>query len=328
MLTERGFIGRLRQYAVGAGPTLLRGIGDDCAVFAPEANRSWLITTDTLVERVHFDCRWHPPELLGRKTAAVNLSDIAAMGGEPKYALLSLALPGDTDDGWLELFMGGLLAALGEQKAILIGGDTVRSDRLTLAVTLIGNAEPGQILYRSGARPRDLIWVSGHLGDAAAGLDLCRLADEKKEKWPQLVKAHLDPQPRVALGRFLAASGSVHAMMDLSDGLATDLAHLCAESGSGADVKADLLPLSPALLEAAIFLGRTPVEYALTGGEDYELLFTTAPDARGSLPGLVRAATGLEVHCLGEIVDRSGVRLLQNGEKQEIAFRGYDHFGR
>jgi thiamine-monophosphate kinase len=328
MLTERGFIGRLRQYAAGAGPALLRGIGDDCAVVAPEANRNWLITTDTLVEKVHFDCRWHPPELLGRKAAAVNLSDIAAMGGEPKYALLSLALPGATDEGWLERFMGGLLAALDEQKTSLIGGDTVRSDRLTLSVTLIGSAEPDRILYRSGARPRDLIWVSGNLGEAAAGLDLCRLADAKIENWPQLVNAHLDPKPRVALGRFLAASGSVHAMMDLSDGLATDLAHLCAESGGGAEVAADLLPLSPALQAAAGHLGRSPVEYALTGGEDYELLFTTAPEVRGSLPDLVRAATGLEIHCLGEIVEGNGVRLLQDGEAREIAYRGYDHFGR
>jgi thiamine-monophosphate kinase len=328
MLTERGFISRLRQSAAGAGPALLRGIGDDCAVFAPAADRSLLVTTDTLVEGVHFDCRWHPPELLGRKAASVNLSDIAAMGGEPKYALLSLALPGDTDEGWLELFMGGLLGALGEQKTNLIGGDTVRSDRLTFSVTLIGSAAPDRILYRTGARPGDLVWASGYLGEAAAGLDLCRLADARKENWPELVKAHLDPRPRVALGLFLAASGIVHAMMDLSDGLATDLAHLCVESSCGAVVSADLLPLSPALRAVASHLGRSPVEYALTGGEDYELLFTTAPGVRGSLPGLVRAATGLDIHCLGEIVAGSGVRLLQDGEKREIAYHGYDHFGR
>jgi thiamine-monophosphate kinase len=326
MLSEREFIARLRQNAAaGEAPC---GIGDDCAVLAPEADRHWLVTTDTLVEGVHFDRRWHPPRLLGRKAAAVNLSDIAAMGGEPKYALLSLALPGATADEWLDSFMAGMLAALGEQGASLVGGDTVKSDRLTISVTLIGSAEPERILYRSGGRPGDLIWVSGPLGEAAAGLDLCRLGRLEQDRWPQLTKAHLDPEPRVELGRLLAAGGKVHAMMDLSDGLATDLAHLCAESRCGAEIAAERLPFSPALLEAAAHLDRSPVDYALTGGEDYELLFTSAPEMGASLAPMVKAATGLEIHCLGEIVAGEGVRLVQDGGKREISYQGYDHFSR
>lgn len=328
MLTERGLIGWIRKWAAVSAPGLLRSIGDDCAVFAPEAGHNLLVTTDTLVDRVHFDRSWHPPQLLGRKAAAVNLSDIAAMGGEPRYALLSLALEPDLLESWLERFMEGFLAMMGEHDTVLIGGDTVRSDRLTFSVTVIGSAAADRVLYRSGARPGDLVWVSGHLGEAAAGLDLCRLADPRKGNWPQLMRAHLEPQPRVALGRFLAASGRVRAMMDLSDGLATDLAHLCAESGCGAEVDAGQLPLSAALEEAAVHLGRSPVEYALTGGEDYELLFVTDQEARYYLPGqVIAAAAGLEIRCLGKIREEAGVFLLQNGKLREIGYQGYDHFG-
>jgi thiamine-monophosphate kinase len=326
MLTERGFIARVRERAASAEPALLRAIGDDCAVFTPEPHRSLLVTTDTLVEKIHFDCRWHPPALLGRKAAAVNLSDIAAMGGEPKYSLLSLAMEPTTTELWLDQFMAGFLGGLAEQNTILIGGDTVKSDRLTISVTLIGSAEPERILYRSGALPGDLLWVSGPLGGAAAGLDLCRRNDDKKDNWPLLLQAHLDPRPRVALGRFLAASGMVHAMMDLSDGLATDLAHLCAESNCGAEVEEELLPFFPDLAAAAAHLGCSPVEYGLTGGEDYELLFTTPPEARYILPDRARAATGLEICCLGRIIEQKSVSLRQNGKRREIGYQGYEHF--
>jgi thiamine-monophosphate kinase len=326
MLTERDFIAQIRKRVAVSRPDLCRSIGDDCAVFAPEADRNLLVTTDTLVEKVHFDRRWHPAQLLGRKAAAVNLSDIAAMGGEPRYALLALAMESGIERNWLELFMDGFLAMLTEQKCVLIGGDTVKSDRLTISVTIIGSAAADKVVYRSGARPGDLLWVSGQLGEAAAGLDLCRLADKQKERWPQLLRAHLDPRPRLELGRFLAASGQVHAMMDLSDGLATDLAHLCAESGCGAEVDADLLPLSPPLEQAAAHLGRSPVEYALAGGEDYELLFATAPEARHFLPGQALAATGLEISCLGRVMAQPGVFLRQAGELREIGYQGYDHF--
>lgn len=326
MLSERGFIDHVRRRAAAGSPELLRSIGDDCAVFAPPAGRHLLVTTDTLVERVHFDLGWHPPELLGRKAAAVNLSDIAAMGGGPLYALLSLAAPAGTDEGWLDRVMTGFLTVLAEHDTILIGGDTVRGEQVVISVTLIGDAAPDRILYRSGARKGDLVWVSGQLGEAAAGLELCRRGDESR--WPELVRAHLDPRPRMALGRFLAETGTVHAMMDLSDGLATDLAHLCRESGLGAEVEAASLPLSPALQEAAAHLGRAPGELALTGGEDYELLFATGPEATETLPLQVQEATGLEIHRVGRLTAGSGVWLLDGITRREIGDRGYDHFAR
>lgn len=327
MLSERGFIDRVRGLAAAGGSKLQRSIGDDCAVFAPPAGHSLLVTTDTMVEGIHFDAGWHPFELLGRKAAAVNLSDIAAMGGSPLYALLSLAAPARTDEERLDRFMSGFLTVLSEHGTILIGGDTVRGEQLVFSVTLIGSAEPDRILYRSGAKAGDLLWVSGHLGEAAAGLELCRRGDDAGDRWPQLVRAHLDPQPQLDLGRFLAETGKVHAMMDLSDGLATDLAHLCKESGLGAEIEAGSLPLSQALVEAAVHLGRPAGELALTGGEDYGLLFATARAARESLPAQVKAATGIEIHCVGRTVAGPfGVWLLADGARRDISYQGYDHF--
>ena len=197
-----------------------------------------LLTTDTLVEGVHFDLAWHPPLLLGRKAGAVNLSDVAAMGGEPRFALLNVAFPGSAS-AWLDDFLAGFHGILQEHDTHLVGGDTVKSSSdISITVTIIGEAAEDSICYRSGAVPGDLVFVSGSLGDAAAGLALCRagISSDDSGQWQQLLSAHLDPQPQVQLGRILAESGQIHAMMDISDGLATDLAHICAASGVGAEM--------------------------------------------------------------------------------------------
>ena len=328
--SERLIIQEIRKRVqVDGGHGLVKGIGDDCAVLRGRAGFLEVVTIDTLVEAVHFDLAWHSPELLGRKAVSVNASDIAAMGALPRYALLSLALPPATEDDWLNRFMDGFATVLRETGAVLMGGDTVRSEKgLVISVTMFGEVAEHEILYRSGARPGDLVWVSGFLGEAAAGLELCRrnFLVPPGHQWERLVAAHLDPMAQVELGRTLAQSGMVRAMMDLSDGLATDLAHLCKESGVGAEVLADELSVSSELRLAAEQFGLDPLEWALTGGEDYQLLIVAPPEHEESLAALAKNVTGREIRQVGRIVDGAGVVLVRGGARQEIAFRGFDHF--
>lgn len=312
---------------------LLRGIGDDCAVIEKNEQRSWLVTMDTLVESVHFDLNWHPPEKLGRKAVAVNVSDIAAMGGEPVFIFLSLGLPRGFDPSWMNSFSQGITGACREYGCMLAGGDTVMSrEGVLITVTVIGEVPADQVVYRRGAFPGDVIWVSGSLGMAAAGLEICRngITSAVTSLQP-LVEAHLNPQPRVRLGRQLAESRIVHAMMDISDGLATDLSHLCAQSGVGAQIYSDRLQASPALLEATSLLRQDPIDLMIRGGEDYELVFTSSPDAESEIAALAES-TGVAVTAIGTIVNQQGVRLVLSASDTEqqgeidISFAGYDHF--
>lgn len=331
MFTERGLINRIRACCAGKeeDASVLKGIGDDCAVFRLHKEKLGLMTTDTLVETVHFDLSWHPPELLGRKAASVNLSDIAAMGGAPRFCLLSVALPDTIKTAWIDLFFDGFLDALQEHNVILVGGDTVKSAQgVVLSVTVYGEVRDDRILYRAGAKPDDLVWVSGSLGEAAAGLALCRkhVPVLPGSLYQQAVKAHLDPKPQVELGMVLSASGLVHAMMDISDGLATDLAHMCTESGVGAEIIANDLPISKPVLDAADRLQQSPRDWALKGGEDYQLLFTSSQEDSEALRKIVHEKTGQDIFCVGRIVSGSGVTLLEEGERREIGYQGYDHF--
>lgn len=328
-LSEKGIIAMIRSRCAAGDDALLRGIGDDCAVLRRGGGLLELVTTDALLEGVHFDLVWHPPRLLGRKAAAVNLSDIGAMGGRPRYALLSLGLPAGYDEGWLAEFMAGFLAGLAEFETLLIGGDTVRSPAgITLSVTVLGEVAEDQVLLRSTGRPGDLVLVSGPLGEAAAGLELCRRGHGAAEapRWPQLRQAHLDPRPEVGLGRLLAASGLVSALMDLSDGLATDLANLCRESGLGAEVDGPALPITLEVQQAAAFLGGDARAWALGGGEDYRLLLTVAPADLAALQALVRRELQRQLWPVGRLVAEPGVRLLDGATRREITDLGFDHF--
>ncbi|MBU0482580.1 MAG: thiamine-phosphate kinase [Proteobacteria bacterium] len=328
-IAEREIIERIRRSCPKTAKNLVAGIGDDCAVIARGEGLLELLTTDMLMEGIHFNATWHPPELLGRKAAAVNLSDIAAMGGSPKYTLLSLALPEAVEEQWLEAFISGFLQQLSFWNVALVGGDTVRSPGpITLSVTVIGEVDRSRVLSRSGAQAGDCIMVSGILGEAAAGLELCRSGrlESTRERWPELLKAHLDPEPEIRLGIILAETGMVKAMMDMSDGLATDLAHLCRESGCGAEIEANLLPISPSVRQAAAELELVPDTLALSGGEDYRLLFTVAPESVDRLLETVKKETGRKMYKVGRIVGDGGVFLLEDGRRREIGDQGYDHF--
>lgn len=328
-LSELQIIEHIQKYlGPSADRSVIKGIGDDCAVLRKNDGECLLVTIDTLVEGVHFDLAWHPPFLLGRKTGAVNVSDLAAMGGQPRFALLSLAFPGSAP-AWLDDFLAGFHEMLQEHDTHLVGGDTVKSSNdLSISVTIIGAAAEDVICYRSGAATGDLVFVSSTLGDAAAGLALCKtgLPSGDSEKWQQLINAHLDPQPQVQLGEILAQSGLVHAMMDISDGLATDLAHICKESGVGAEIIKKDLPVSEHLKSAAEKLDKPVLDWVLKGGEDYQLLFTVSPAHEQELRSLVLAETGRQIFCIGKIIEGQGLFLTDGVNREEVSFQGYDHF--
>ena len=341
-MKERDLIATINA-VVGKGAEvprdLLMGIGDDCAVVAGTDNRVWLLSVDTLVEMVHFDPAFHPPEQLGRKAVSVNVSDIAAMGGEPKFLLLSLGIAsGDTGDNtgnWLERFTRGFVSACQDYGCLLIGGDTVQSRESVISVTVIGEMDRELVCYRHGAQEGDLIWVSGALGRAAAGLALCqegRFSPGRDQEYAELINAHLDPVARIKLGRLLATSGLVHCMMDVSDGPATDLAHICRQSKLGARLEAHRLPLSSEVERVAKQLGLDPLQLMLAGGEDYELLFTTAAGDAQAVERLT-AQAGYTIYQIGRMVRGNGVQLVvsdvdSKGKDKvvDITYQGYDHF--
>ena len=278
------------------------------------------------MESVHFDTAFHPPYLLGRKSIAVNLSDIAAMGGTPRFILLSLCLPQDLEQEWINSWLDGALSMLDAFGCILVGGDTVKGEKLVITVTVLGVPQKEGALYRSGAVPGDSVWVTGVLGSAGAGLALLQ---EKKNpvdnaNWAALFDAHLDPLPQIHLGKKLACSKFVTAMQDISDGLATDLAHLCRASGIMATVDYDLLPMSHLLPAAAAFLDMQLSELLLSAGEDYQLVFTVKKGKEKQLLDYL-GADRVHITNIGNVTDGKGVFLQKEGQYREISFQGYEH---
>jgi thiamine-monophosphate kinase len=327
-LSETALITALNRLFGPAPPEVLLGIGDDCAAIRLDEDRCLLLTVDTLVEGVHFDLSYTPLQKLGFKALAVNLSDIAAMGGEPRYALLSLGWPPSRDRAGALVLAEGLARAAREYGVSLIGGDTVASPGgLSLTVTLTGEVAAARMLRRSGAQAGDLVYVTGPLGEAAAGLEVLRrglqLAPEAQRA---LTEAFLTPRPQLKAGRLLAATGLATALIDLSDGVATDLFHICQASSVGAVIEAGLVPVSPHLAAAAPALGLDPLSLALSGGEDYQLLFTSPREAAPALKQAFSQAGLPPPRALGEIQAGQKVLLARGLEKIDISGQGYDHF--
>jgi thiamine-monophosphate kinase len=328
-LGERGFIARLRHRLPPPGPEILVGIGDDAAAVAWGAE-TLLVTTDALLEGIHFRRSTATLRDVGAKAIAVNVSDIAAMGGEPCYALLALALPPSLAVAEVDELYAGVFDAARRHGVTVLGGDTCAAPGgVVLSVTLIGRID-GAPLRRSGARPGDAILVTGTLGGSAAGLAVLErgpggLSPATVEA---VVRAHRLPTPRVAEGRLIHASGEATAMIDVSDGLATDLGHLATESRVGARIDADALPVSEATRAVAGELGADPLGWALSGGEDYELLFTARADRAGELARAVADRTGTPVSRIGEVrPPGEGVRYLDRGGRPHAVRPGFDHFG-
>ncbi len=329
---------RVRQRSAG---TLL-GIGDDAAILGLEGPEPLLVTTDMLLEGVHFQRAWELPRELGRKTIAVNVSDIAAMAGRPLYALLGLAVPAAGSSlPELEALLAGMEEEAATAGVTLVGGDTCLSrSGLVLAVTVLGRAAPQGSVLRSGARPGDRLWVTGRLGGSAAGLLALEMGLRPGRPWPPelsrpgwldaeaegaiqaALMCHLTPIPRLRAGQALA--GRATAMIDVSDGIASDLGHVCAESGVSGRIRAEAVPIHPGAVAVAQLTGRKALDLALRGGEDYELLFTAAADPRAVLR---EADPGLPVTCIGEVSEgpTEATLLDRNGSVVSLA-GGFDHF--
>ena len=327
---EIAVINRIRQAFDKPFPGVLQGIGDDCAVVRL-GKKNYLVTTDVLLEGVHFLPETVPPRRLGRKALAVNLSDIAAMGGRPLFAFLNLGLPKPVPTKILGSFISGFRQEADRYGLALLGGDTFYSpERISLGITVIGEAGDS-IPYRSQAKVGDRIFVSGCLGDAAAGLDLLTRAGEVpggllKKYHQQLIAAHQDPVPQIPLGRFLVSGGYARAMIDLSDGLATDLRHICQASRVGAIIEEEKIPLSKALRAAGPHLNHPLLYFALQGGEDYQLLFTSA---KGSVLALQKETLDrfqVRLTEIGEIISGDKIFIRKNGKIKKLKVYGYDHF--
>jgi len=330
-LPELKLIERLRHQArrsqrpsgkIGDLGDLITGMGDDCAVLRGSARYDLLVTTDFSLENVHFRRAWHPPESVGHRCLARGLSDIAAMGGEATAAFLSLGLPSRIPQKWVDRFMKGFQALARRYGVVLAGGDAAESARGVIAdIIVLGRVQRGQAILRSGASAGDAIYVTGHLG--ASGRVLQELRSGRRPNLKAAAsRAHFFPEPRMKLGQWLGQRGLASAMIDLSDGLSTDLAHLCVESGVSAVIRQESLPI------AENSRGRRSKSLeALDWGEDYELLFTAG--ARAKIPNKI---AGVPVSRIGEMIGAKGkpkvTIMALDGGRRELKPRGWQHFRR
>lgn len=323
---------RFIQYLAKQFPSTrsIVGIGDDCAVIPGEQGAAWLVTTDALVEGVHFLKDQIPAKDLGYKTVAVNVSDITAMGGSPKYAFLSIALPKEMDGTWIEDVIQGLKEACEKWNILLLGGDTVGSKRdVFLNLTLVGSAIRERIKYRSQAEVGDLICVSGYLGDSGGGLKSLQEKTVITKDVEHLLRAHFRPEPNPKQGMWLAAQSGVHAMMDISDGLDCDLTRLVNSSQKGAIIETSKLPISAPLDRICVDYGWDTLELALTGGEDYCLLLTVSPDDFESIQHSFQNMFASPLFPIGQITPPLKKLIYhKHGEVIQMPYTNFDHFQR
>lgn len=326
-LGELAFLEHLRSRLGASAPGAPVALGDDCAVLSPSA-LEWLVTTDMLVETVHFDLAYTSWFDLGYKAAAVNISDIAAMGGIPRFLVVALSLPAAVSLADLDAFYAGLRGCAEKHGVAIVGGDTSRSRDVTVGVTVIGECGPGRAVLRSGARPADVLLVTGEVGASAAGLHLLagRAApDISPEVRAGLARAHLRPEPRIEAGQAAARAGAT-AMEDVSDGVLRDCANIARRSRVRLEVDTARVPPAAGVAEVARELGLSPLQLALTGGEDFELLITIP---REHLPALFRAlgSGGTRLTVIGRVLPGEGVSLVGPDADLLPGFgSGWDHF--
>jgi thiamine-monophosphate kinase len=326
---ENQLLGRIAQAFAGKrgrGDHALRlGIGDDAALYVPRSGYESILTCDWFLEGTHFLRKQHPADAIGWKCLARAVSDVAAMGGVPQCFLLSLALPSSYMGRWLDQFLGGLQRASRRFGCALAGGDTTRQERILINVSIVGEVRAGRAILRSGARPGDLIYVSGRLGEAELGLRLLQAGKTKTGNSKAWLRKHLYPEPRLRLGRWLAENRIATAMMDLSDGLSSDLPRLCAASGAGARIEETSLPIVklPARFARG---GVDPLKLALNGGDDYELLFTVPKGKARLVPGSLE---GVRLTKIGEVTREKKITLAQvSGLSRLLIPSGWDPFRR
>jgi thiamine-monophosphate kinase len=329
--TEDELLLAIRKVLSGEAPGVAVSVGDDAAVVDP-GKQDLLLTSDMLIEAVHFDLATVSAHDLGHKSITVSVSDVAAMGGSPRYGLLSLALPRSVETAWVMELYGGVRQAADEYGMAVVGGDTSRAAAHMLSVAVVGTVRRGKAVTRSGARPGDQIVVTGSLGAASGGF---RLATEPPHEvrgalgsaWGRdLVKAYVKPMARVGEGETLAQTGAT-AMIDVSDGLALDLSRLCTESAVGASIRLGDVPVASGLQELERLLGVDPLERALHGGEDYELLASLPREAVDTARERLHDRFGTPLTSIGEITEGDLVAVDADGRPAPLAPRGWDHFG-
>jgi thiamine-monophosphate kinase len=327
---EFALIARLQQrLAASGGPHVVRGIGDDCAVLRPAAGMDLLVTTDTQEEGVHFRRDWATPQDIGWRCLAVNVSDIAAMGGMPLGAVIALSLPPTLEVAFVEALYDGLYELATAYDCPIVGGNISKTaGGVSVTITVLGEVPHGQSLCRSGAQAGDEIWVTGDLGGAKAGLEAL-LHPQAVAGLPTTAVLHRyrRPRPRLREAQYLRQHGTLHSLLDLSDGLSSDLAHICEESRVGARLEAACIPISVEVRRVAQALHADPLAFALHGGEDFELCFTAPPAALAAVQQAFAAQFGCPLVRIGTIEPGVGITLgSPDGTHQTLSTHGYDHF--
>jgi thiamine-monophosphate kinase len=327
---EFGLIKRFSKQFREMTPTEMTGIGDDCAVLPVSATESQLVTTDLLVENIHFLKDEISPVDLGYKSLAVNLSDIAGMGGRPEGSFVSLALPKDTEVIWVDAFFEGYHELSRESGTPLLGGDTTKSPGpAVINVAVLGRMETQHIKVRSGAKAGDLVCVTGELGDAGGGLHVILNRPPENEDTMYLRTRHNRPRPHLEEGGWLATQPGVTAMMDVSDGVDSDLRHIMGQSGLGARVHLEKLPISAPLDRVAEAQGFSARETALTGGEDYCLLVMVSKESYAGISSRFSNKFGRDLYLIGEMESSAGDLIyLDENRPTSIGEKGFDHFSR
>ena len=312
---EFALIGRIRDKTKIFSEDVIAGIGDDAAVLRYDKKSYLIFTTDMLVENDHFSLKYSTPKQIGMKAIEQNVSDIASMGGLPKYATISLALPIDIDVEFVDELFNGISQKSKKYKINIVGGNVTHSKEIIVDVALIGFVEKSFLTLRSGARVNDLIFCSGNVGKSAAGLGLL-----KRNLKGNSIKKHLEPECRLSLARKLAKIG-INSMIDVSDGVASEIKHICDESNVGAVIYDDKIPISKDTINDAKKIKKNALDFALYGGEDFELVFTASKNK-------LKQLKKYDVRIIGQIVDkRYGIKLIKNGKKLNLE-SGFDHFKR
>jgi thiamine-monophosphate kinase len=328
--SERGVIDHIRRRLPAAPASLIVAPGDDAAVVVPERGAFQVLTTDAVVEEIHFDRRFSSLSDVGYRAVAVNASDIAAMGGTPTFALLSLLLPPSTSLADVDALLDGILEMASEARIAIAGGNLSRSPGpLVVDVAMTGHVRPRRILRRDGGRPGDGLYVTGTIGAAAAGLEWLKASAAAQRTdagaMDECVRRHRRPNPRLRVGAMLGRTRAGTACMDLSDGLADAVRQIAEASGTGATIDASLLPLDPAAAAWFTSQGRDPVAAAMTGGDDYELLVAVPRKRGGRLRGVQRQSRGVPLTRIGELTSEPGIVLIRGGQVEPLP-TGFSHF--
>lgn len=329
-LNELGEFGLIRRFASRFThdlPSGIEGIGDDCAIIPYREDLSLLMTTDLLIENVHFLKSKISPEDLGYKSLAVNLSDIAAMGGQPLYAFLSLGLPANIKVDWIDKFFDGLEALAKKEQVLLLGGDTTHSlHDIVINILVVGQAKTSHIKRRSQAKPGDILCCTGYVGNSGAGLKILKENLPLNPTTQGLIHDHHRPYPYIQEGKWLSQFPDVHAMIDISDGIESDIRHIMEQSHCGADIFLNQLPLSPKLCEIAHEFNWNAYEIGLTAGEDYCLLLTIDPSHYPTIASTYSQLFHHPLHPIGHITETGALNYYLNDHPVTIHSKGFDHF--